>query len=124
MAYDANAVLQASVIKTATFNGAGYDLKTGTPVTGLVARVVYSAASNAAGSTTVTFSIDHSDDNSTFYALSSAASDVVTLSTTVQTGELFIPFRTSKRYVRLTVTVTGGTTPTITYYSEIGLSKP
>src|SRR5688500_18306314 len=105
--YDANAVLQSSVTKTATFNGAGYDLGGGTPIHGLVARVVYSAATNASGSNAVTFSIDHSDDDSTFYALSSGAADVVNLSTTAQTGEIFLPFRTNKRYVRLTCTVSG-----------------
>jgi hypothetical protein len=39
MATDANLTLQASVTKTGSFNGAGVDLKTGTPRRGLVARV-------------------------------------------------------------------------------------
>src|SRR3954467_5768250 len=104
MATDAKLALQASVTKTGTFNGTGVDLKAGTPRRGLKARVIYSAATNASGSNAFTFSVDHSDDNSTFYALSSGAADVVTLSTTAQAGEIFIPFETSKRYVRLTVT--------------------
>lgn len=125
MAYDAQGVLQASVTKTATFNGAGYDLVKGTPLHGLVARVYYSAAANASGANTVTFSVDHSDDDSTYYALSSGAADVVTLSTTAQSGLVYIPFETNKRYVRLTVTVAGaGGSPTVTYESQIGYTKP
>lgn len=125
MATDAKLQLQASVTKTGTFNGAGVDLAVGTPRRGLKARVIYSAATNASGSNAFTFSIDHSDDNNTFYALSSGAADVVTLSTTAQAGEIFIPFETSKRYVRLTVTQVGaGSTPTITYGGEIQLARP
>jgi hypothetical protein len=116
MAIDALAVLQVSVTKTATFNGAGYDLKNGTPNRGLAAVVQYSAATNASGANAFTFSVDHSDDDSTYYALASGASDVVTLSTTAQAAEIYIPFMTNKRYVRLTVTQVGaGSTPTITY---------
>jgi hypothetical protein len=125
MATDAKLTLQASVTKTATFNGAGVDLGTGTPRRGLKARVIYSAATNASGSNAFTFSIDHSDDNSTFYQTASGAADVVTLSTTAQAGEIFIPFETSKRYVRLTVTQAGaGSTPTITYQGDITMARP
>jgi hypothetical protein len=125
MATDAKLQLQASVTKTATFNGAGVDLSNGTPRRGLKARVIYSAATNASGSNAVTFSIDHSDDNSTFYALSSAASDVINLSTTAAAAEIAIPFETSKRYVRLTATFAGaGSTPTITYGGEIQMARP
>jgi len=125
MATDANLTLQASVTKTATFNGAGVDLKTGTPNEGLVAVVRFSAATNASGSNSATFSIDHSDDDSTYYALTSGAADVVNLSTTAQAGEIFLPFRTRKRYVRLTVTVAGaGSTPTITYSGTIQPGMP
>lgn len=125
MPTDALIQLQASVTKTATFNGAGVDLKTGTPRRGLFARVIYSAATNASGSNTVAFSIDHSDDNSTFFPLSSGTENNVALSTTAQSGEFFIPVVTSKRYVRLTATFSGaGSTPTITYGGEFSLSKP
>lgn len=125
MATDALIQLQASVTKTATFNGTAVDLKTGTPRRGLKARVIYSAATNASGSNTVAFTIDHSDDNSTFYTLSSNAEYNLALSTTAQSGEIFIPFETSKRYVRLTCTVSGaGSTPTVTYGGEITLSRP
>jgi hypothetical protein len=129
MAADANLVLQASVTKTDTFNGTGVDLATGTPRgRTLVARVIYSAASAASGTDTVIFSVDHSSDNSTFNALASGAKDTITLDTTSsapKSGEIFIPFETSLRYVRLTVTFSANThTDTITYYGDILLSRP
>src|SRR5689334_8688720 len=105
MATDAKLALQASVTKTASFNGAGLDLANGTPLDApLWARIIYSAATNASGSNAFTFTVEHSDDNSTFYLLASGASDVITLSTTAQAGEIFIPFVTRKRYVRLVIT--------------------
>jgi len=125
VATDALIQLQASVTKTATFQGTAVDLKTGTPRRGLKARVIYSAATNASGSNTVAFTIEHSDDNSTFYTLSSNAEYNLALSTTAQSGEIFLPFETSKRYVRLVATITGaGSTPTVTYGGEITLSRP
>lgn len=126
MPADANLVLQASVTKTASFNSTGVDLAVGGPKgRSLEARVVYSAAANASGSNTCTFSVEHSDDNSTYYALASGAADVLTLSTTAQAGEQFIPFDTSKRYVRLVLTVAGaGTSPTITYAGHIVPARP
>src|SRR5207244_2828139 len=119
--YDTLVILQAAVTKTSTFNGAGFDLHSGTPNVGLVVSVPYSAAANASGSNSVTFSPDHSDDDSTYYALTSGASDVINLSTTAQQGEIFLPVRTSKRYIRLTATFAGaGGTPTIAYSGRIG----
>jgi hypothetical protein len=125
MASDANLALQASVTKTGSFNSTAVNLQGGTPVWGLVARVLYSAATNASGSNAVTFTIEHSDDNSTFYTRSSAAAEVINLSTTAQAGEIFIPFRTNKPYVRLVATFSGaGSTPTITYQGDLTLGKP
>lgn len=125
MAADSNITLQASVTKTASFNGAGLDLKTGTPRRGLVARVIYSAATNASGSNALTWTVEHSTDNSTFYTVASGAADVVNLSTTAQTGEIRIPFSTSKRYVRLVLTVSGaGSTPSVVYQGDLVLGRP
>lgn len=125
MAVDANLALQASVTKTSTFNGAGVDLGTGTPRRGLFARVIYSAATNASGSNTVQFSLDESSDNSTFYSKSSPVVDAVALSTTAQAAEIFIPIETSKRYIRLTCTITGGgSTPTVTYFGDVVMGRP
>lgn len=117
---DSQLVLQASVTKTATFNGTGIDWATGNSPRPLFARVIYSAATNASGSNAFTFTIDHSDDNSTFYLHTSGAADVITLSTTAQTGEIYIPILTKKRYIRLTITQVGaGSTPTITYNAYV-----
>lgn len=121
MPADSNLALQASVTKTATFNGAAVDLKEGpAPHRTLWARVDYSAATNASGSNSVTFSIDHSENNSDWYAHSSGAADALALSTTAQAGTIYLPIATPKRYVRLTVTVAGaGSTPTVTYAGAI-----
>lgn len=124
MATDAKVQLQASVTKTASFNGAGVDIKR-TPRWPLFARIIYSAATNASGSNSVTFSIEHSDDNSTFYRLTDGAAEIVNLSTTAQAAEIFLPIVTDKRYIRLVATFAGaGSTPTITYGGELSYTKP
>lgn len=123
--FDANLVLQASVTKTASFNGAGVAIQ-GTPHCGLVARVLYSAATNASGSSSFTFTVEGSTTSGgTYYLIASGAKDVVNLSTTAQAGEIFIPFETDFAYVRLVETLAGaGPTPTITYSGDIGLDRP
>jgi hypothetical protein len=134
MAQDANLTLQASVTKTATFNGAWVALPGGTPTRGLYAHVFYSAATNASGSNSCVFSIDVSpDDGTTVYAAEFDAVDqAVALSTTAQAGEIIIPFNLntpgilggSSPAVRLTMTESGaGTTPTITYSGAIELGR-
>lgn len=130
MATDALIALQPSVTKTATFTGAALILPGGTPRRGLKARVLYSAASNASGSNTVVFSINVSHDGgSTFQP--EFQSDPITLSTTVQSGEIFIPFEISPTSVangtqiELVATFAGaGSTPTITYQGDISLGRP
>jgi hypothetical protein len=131
MPSDANIALQASVTKTATFNGAAFILPGGTPRRGLVARVIYSAATNASGSNTVAFSVDVCYDGVPTVWNSDFVSPVVTLSTTAQTGEIFIPFSISPTSVangtqiRLTATFVGaGSTPTIQYQGDIVAGRP
>lgn len=132
MATDALLALQSSVTKTATFNGAALVLAGGTPRRGLVARVIYSAASNASGSNTVTFSIDVSyDGGTTWYSDFNEASQAVSLSTTAKSGEFFIPFSVvptsagGSVSVRLSATFSGaGSTPTITYIGDICTGRP
>ena len=125
MATDANLVLQASVTKTATFNGAWVALPGLGGHRGLFAHVLYSAASNASGANSVTFSLDVSPDGgtTTYSAEFNAADQIINLSTTAQAGELSIPFSLltkglkdgSSPSVRLTATFAGaGTVPTIT----------
>ncbi len=132
MASDANLVLQASATKTATFNGSWVTLRGLGGHRGLFAHVLYSAASNASGSNTVTFSLDVSPDGgtTTYSGEFVAADQVITLSTTAQSGELSLPFSLLTKNikdgatpaVRLTATVAGaGTSPTITYSGSIQL---
>ncbi len=125
MPVDANLALQASVTKTATFQPTtGVDLATGTPRRGLKARIIYSAASAASGTDTITFTIDAGSDNSTFTTISTCET-IITLTTTAASGELFIPFETSLRYVRLSATFSSSAhTDTITYFADIMLGRP
>jgi len=126
MATDALIAVQASVTKTATFNGAGVTLTTGTPRHGLWVRVLYSAATNASGSNSCTFSLDVSPDSgSTWYTHTSGAEQVINLSTTAQSGEIWLPLETSDSQFRLTMTEAGaGSTPTITYQGDLVFGRP
>lgn len=137
MATDANTVLQASVTKTATFNGAWLSMPglSGAQGRTLYAHVLYSAASNASGSNTVTFSLDVTPDGgtTTYAAEFNAADQALTLSTTAAAGEIAIPFSLLDKtliagatpQIRLTCTIAGaGTSPTVTYsgYVELGFN--
>lgn len=110
---------------TANLTGTGIDTGAGgaipgagTPRRGLVARVVVSDAHNASGSNTVDFTMQHSSDNTNWATCGGASlgvNDTLTMSTTVQSREIFIPFETPQRYVRLIGTVAGaGTGPSVT----------
>jgi len=127
MAADAALQLQASVTKTGTFHGTAVTLPSGTPRRGLFARVIYSAATNAGDDTgTVTFSVDVSPDSgTTWYEKTVDNEHVVNLNATAKSGEFPIPFETSDTQVRLSATFAGsGSTPTITYESDIVLGRP
>lgn len=130
MPTDALLQLQAPVTKTATFNGAALTLPGGTPRRGLKARVLYSAASNASGANSVTFSIDVSRDAGSTWNTEFQAPPIA-LSTTAQAGELWIPFDVSPATVaagvqiRLSANFAGaGTSPTITYQGDLELARP
>ena len=130
MATDALIQLQASVTKTATFNGTALTLAGGTPRRGLNARVIYSAATNASGSNAVVFSVDVSYDGGSTWN-SDFLAPAINLSTTAQSGEIHIPFSISPTSVangtqiRLTATFSGaGSTPTITYQGDIEVGRP
>ncbi len=129
MPTDALIQLQASVTKATTFNGAALLLAGGTPRRGLKARVIYSAATSTTTNTAL-FSIDVSYDgastwNSDFYPPTALA-----LTTTAQSGEVFIPFDISPTgysnvpQIRLTITISGGGTASVTYGGEIVTARP
>lgn len=122
MPADANLAFQASVTKTAAFDGAALDLKVGTPRRGLKARVIYSAAATSAGAGAATFKIQESDDGVTFRDL--VTFDALTLGTTAISGLLFEGFETSARYVRLSLAALTGTGATITYQGDILPARP
>jgi len=130
MPQDANLTLQASVTKTGSFNGSWVSIPGLGGHRGLYAHVFFSAATNASGSNSVTFSLDISPDGGTtaYVGEFSAADQAVALSTTAQSGEIVIPFnlRTkgvrdgSNPSIRLVATVSGaGSTPTITYSGDV-----
>lgn len=130
MATDALIALQASVTKTATFNGAAVTLAGGTPRRGLVARVIYSAASASQTGDTVTFSVDVSyDAGSTWNA--DFVAPAVALPTSATSGEIFIPFSISPTSVangtqiRLTPTFSSTAhSDTITYQGDLQQGRP
>lgn len=124
MPVDANLAMQALVTKTATFNSTGVDLATGTPRRGLKARVIYKNASTSSGAGSITFRVTESTDNSTFTGIYQTTEATVTLSTTAASSEIYIPFETSKRYVRLELSAISGTGATVDYIGDISASRP
>src|SRR5258705_11055452 len=85
--------------------GAGGSAPAGTALYGLVARVLVSTASNATGSRTLRFPIDHSTDNTNWVTLAGAGlglNDDLTRSTTAESRENFLWVMTHQRYIRLT----------------------
>jgi hypothetical protein len=127
MPFDAAQVLQASTTKTASFNSTSISLrnpssttgtnKGGTPRRGLKAAVRVTAIS---GAPTVTFKIQHSDDNSAFTDLATQ----LDASFSASTGTTSIPFETDKPWVRLVQTLSGGTSPSITYSADLSIVRP
>lgn len=126
---------QPLVTKTATFNGAALPLPGGTPRYGLFARVIYSAATQASGSGVWTFSVDVCYDGvPTVWRADFLADPPITLSTTAQSGEIYIPFNVMPTVVsgvitapqiRCSATLSGTpTTPTITYQADIVETRP
>lgn len=131
MPSDANIALQATVTKTATFNGAAFILAGGTPRRGLVARVIYTAAQQASGSGVWTFSVDVCYDGVPTTWNTDFVAPPITLTASAQQGEIFIPFSISPTSVangtqiRLSATLSGTpTTPTITYTGDLVPGRP
>ncbi len=122
--YDALTVLQALTTKTATFQSTGFDLKTGTPRRGMVARFLVSNYQSVSTAGAVfTYSIEDSDDNTTFNTL--AAAPPVTAGTAAGTKEINIPFSTQRRYIRPVSTLTTSSgVPTNSYLVDLGIAKP
>ena|SRR5579871_6153191 len=129
MATDSLLSLQSSVTKTATFNGSALTLASGTPRRGLVARVIYSAASTGSGTGSVTFGIDVSRDGGSTWN-TEFEGPAISLSTTAISGEQNIPFSISPTSVangtqiRLSVEAISGTSATVTYVGDLMPGRP
>lgn len=97
----------------------------GTARRGMVARLVLTAGSAVGGTAKVWLSISHTDDTSTWHNLADGTIDALSLTSAgSNTGEVFLPFSTKARYVRPTINLAGGGTPTFTGYVELGYARP
>lgn len=131
MPSDANIVLATSATVLLTTNGTALILAGGTPRRGLVARVIYSGALNTSASDTIQFGIGVSYDAASTWNLDFLA-PIITLTTTAQSGEIFIPFSISPTSVangtqiRLTCKFSADSTHgnTITYQGDIVVGRP
>jgi hypothetical protein len=112
---DAQLVLQAAVTKTASFDSAGLDLRSGfapqEPGEPMVGVVNVTAIDTTSGNETYSFVLQHSDDDNTYVACGAA---VVATAVSQVLAKGFV----TKRYVRLSLTA-GGTTPSITYSAQL-----
>jgi len=131
MATDALLALQPFVTKTATFNGPALILAAGTPRRGLKARIIYSAAQQASGSGIWTFSVDVSYDAGVTWKSDFMSDPSITLTTTAQAGEIYIPFEISpvsvvnQTQIRVSALLSGaGVTTTISYQADITYGRP
>ena len=113
MAYDANLQLANVSNITGSSNASAVDLKTGT-LRGSVmwARVEAVSGDITTNTVTLTFTVEHSSDNSNWYLHTSGADQVVTFPTgtaaTPTTDNIvWIPIVTEKRYIRLVWTKSG-----------------
>ena len=91
--------------------GAGGALPAGTAIP-LVCRIIVLDAHETSGGGLLSYTISHSSDNSNWAVLAGSSrgfNDLITLSASVQTAEIFIGFYTHQRYIRIDMVV--GTTP-------------
>lgn len=117
--------------KTATFNSSALTLPAGSSWNEDFLRVIYSAASNASGSNTVTFTLDVSYDGGSTWITDVGGAPAITLSTTAQAGVVYLPILLTRQdlinanaanapQIRLTGTIAGaGTSPTITVAAPV-----
>jgi len=132
MPTDALVQLQASVTKATTFSGVPLIVNGGTPRRGAWARVIYSAATSTT-TNTATFSVDACYDGiPTLWQIDFVA-PILNLTTTAQSGEIFIPFNVRPTVVagvitapqiRATVTIAGAGTASITYQVDWSQTAP
>ena len=128
MAYDSNLQLANETGKNGSTNSTGIDLKTGSlrgPV--MWARVEVTAGAASGSDVTLTFSVEHSANDSTYFAHTSGADQVVTITVTTNARNrdvVWIPIVSEKRYIRLVMTKGGGTLASGAYNAYITNSHP
>ena len=108
---DSQLLLQDTVTKTASFNSDGLDLGSGYSPGGpgqrMVAVIAVVSAEDGDGNETYSFTLQQSDDDSSYAACGTAVS-------ATDAGVVLARGVVTKRYVRLALTA-GGTTPAIAY---------
>lgn len=125
MATDALGVLQSGTTRTSAADDTAYDLKVGTPRRGLFVRFNYSGGSVAANAGTAIFTVDHSNDNVTWYTRTSGAAEIVALGTaSAAAGAFSLPVETSYRYIRSSLETLSGSAPSIAYSAHVVLGRP
>jgi len=121
--YDALLVTQPSQTVVNSAVGTALDLKTQTARRGLAMRFVFTAVFNVSGNAAASPIVEHSSDNATWQTLTTG--DPIVTSTVNTPTEQFLPFNTSKRYVRGSVTFASQVgIPTATYHAEVGIARP
>lgn len=107
MAFDSNLVLATVTNASGSSNGSALDLLTGSERGPLMwARIEATTADITTNTVTLTFTIEHSSDNTNWYTHSSGADQVVTWPTgtaAVPTTDniVWVPIASDKRYIRL-----------------------
>jgi hypothetical protein len=115
MAYDNNLVLVNTTTATGSETFTALDLKTGTQRGPLMwARVEVGTCTVATNPLVVTFTIQHSSDNSTWHDFIVGADQTVTYAVGTDTAAptdniIWLPLPIEKRYIRLKTSKTGGT---------------
>lgn len=119
---DAKLELQAAVTKTADFNGTALDLTTSMALRGLGVEVAITAVDRTTGDERYILRLEESKDNVSFNTLyewdelDTAANTVPRL--------LYAKVSSRKQFVRLILAGVVGTTPSITYNSNMMLNVP
>lgn len=126
MATDANIYLvpdgTAVTDTSSTSQTAVNILPGGTPMRGLAARVMYSAASATASDTIYWTLSSSATSGGTYVVIATGAKDAITLSSTAASGEIKIPFHTdgSQPWIKLSsVFSSTAHTDTVTYYADV-----
>lgn len=127
MASDANIYLVAPGSAVTDTNSTAQTavnlLPGGTPLRGLTAQVIYSAASAASGTDTVYWKLQSSaTSGGTYVDIATSQKDQITLTTPAASGEIKIPFHSdgSQPWVKIaSVFSSNAHTDTVTYYCNV-----